>query len=154
MSAGVPPADPLPVEEIGAEEAHEPEAVAPDGRAEPAAVEDEPVEQAVEAYPVLAQVTAVERTRMIDKPAVQAAALAATGFVAGAATVALLRRHGARRLARVRFEQAALRELRDGELAKRSRAAGRRARRSGDEGDTVVASTYLVNVRLLEPTQD
>jgi hypothetical protein len=35
-------------------------------------------------------------------PAVQAAAVAATGFVAGAATLALVRRHGARKLARTR----------------------------------------------------
>ena len=35
-------------------------------------------------------------------PAVQAAAAAATGFVAGAATLALVRRHSARKLARGR----------------------------------------------------
>jgi hypothetical protein len=91
---------------------------------------------------------------MIDRPAVQAVALAATGFVAGAATVALVRRHGARRLARAQFEQAALRELRDAELAKRSRAAGKRMKRAGEAADRPIASTYLVNVRLLAPTQD
>jgi hypothetical protein len=41
-------------------------------------------------------------------PAVQAAAVAATSFVAGAATVALVRRHSARKLARRRAPRRAL----------------------------------------------
>ena len=41
----------------------------------------------------------------VASPAVQAAAAAATGFVAGAATLALVRRRGARRLARARVQR-------------------------------------------------
>jgi type IV secretory pathway TraG/TraD family ATPase VirD4 len=41
-------------------------------------------------------------------PAVQAAAVAATGFVAGAATLALVKRHTARKLARTRQSRRAL----------------------------------------------
>lgn len=57
-------------------------------------------EEVVDGLPVLAEVRAIERTSPA-LPAVQAAAAAATGFVAGAATLALVRRHGARKLARV-----------------------------------------------------
>jgi hypothetical protein len=57
-------------------------------------------EEIVDGLPVLADVRAVERASPV-LPAVQAAAAAATGFVAGAATLALVRRHGARRQARV-----------------------------------------------------
>ncbi len=56
-------------------------------------------EEPVEGLPVLAEVRPIEPARPA-LPAVQAAAVAATGFVAGAATVALVRRHGARKLAR------------------------------------------------------
>jgi hypothetical protein len=78
----------------------------------------------VEALPALAEVTAVERRRPAPIPAIQTAAAAATGFVAGAATVALLRRHGIRRLAR---ESSELGRLRDGAPAR----------------------TYLIRVRLI-----
>jgi hypothetical protein len=54
----------------------------------------------VEGVPVLAEVRAVESHSPVALPAVQAAAVAATGFVAGAATLALVRRHSARKLAR------------------------------------------------------
>jgi hypothetical protein len=57
-------------------------------------------EEAVDGLPVLAEVRAIEPAPRQVLPAVQAAAAAATGFVAGAATVALVRRHGARKLAR------------------------------------------------------
>jgi hypothetical protein len=57
-------------------------------------------EEIVDGLPVLAEVRAIERASPV-LPAVQAAAAAATGFVAGAATLALVRRHGARKLARV-----------------------------------------------------
>ena len=96
-------------------------------------------EQVVEAHPVLAEIVTVERTRPASLPVVQAAALAATGFVAGAATVALLRRAGTRRV-REQLEQAAMRELRD---------ANDLPRRAGDAGPPVTRSTYVVNVRLL-----
>ena len=53
-------------------------------------------EETVEGIPVLAEVRPIERSPA-NLPAVQAAAVAATGFVAGAATIALVKR---RRLAR------------------------------------------------------
>lgn len=56
-------------------------------------------EEAVQGVPVLAEVRPIERAPA-GIPAVQAAAAAATGFVAGAATIALVRRRSARRLAR------------------------------------------------------
>lgn len=65
-------------------------------------VVDEPEEEVIDAVPVLAQVRAVEVVSPASLPAVQAAAVAATGFVAGAATLALVKRRQARRLARAR----------------------------------------------------
>ncbi len=69
-------------------------------------------EEIVDGLPVLAEVRPVEPTAPAPLsvapaplPAVQVAAVAATGFVAGAATLALLRRQGARRLARARLSQ-------------------------------------------------
>jgi hypothetical protein len=116
-------------------------------------VEGEPVVQEVEAYPVLVEAAEVERARLGSMPAVHAAALAATGFVAGAATVALVRRQSARRLARARLEQAALGELRDaGELSRRTRALSRRTKGKGEE--PARSAMYLVNVRLLARTPE
>jgi hypothetical protein len=107
-----------------------------------------PFVQEVEAYPVLVETVEVERARLTSMPAVHAAALAATGFVAGAATVALVRRHSSRKVARSRLKQTAVGELRGaGELSRRARAVSRRAKRKGDE--PTVSATYLVNVRLL-----
>jgi hypothetical protein len=57
-------------------------------------------EESVDGLPVLAEVRPLEPSPRTALPAVQAAAAAATGFVAGAATVALVKRHGARKLAR------------------------------------------------------
>lgn len=57
-------------------------------------------EETIDGVPVVAEVRAIERFPSPALPAVQAAAAAATGFVAGAATLALMRRHAARRLAR------------------------------------------------------
>jgi hypothetical protein len=54
----------------------------------------------VDGFPVLAEVRTIERVSPASLPAVQAAAAAATGFVAGAATVALVRRRAARKMAR------------------------------------------------------
>jgi len=57
-------------------------------------------EEEVDGLPVLAQVRPIDRGAAALLPAVHAAAAAATGFVAGAATIALIRRHSARRVAR------------------------------------------------------
>jgi hypothetical protein len=57
-------------------------------------------EETVDGVAVLSEVRALERVPSAALPAVQAAAVAATGFVAGAATLALLRRHATRKLAR------------------------------------------------------
>lgn len=57
-------------------------------------------EETVQGVPVLAEVRAIESHSPVSLPAVQAAAVAATSFVAGAATLALVRRHTARKLAR------------------------------------------------------
>ena len=73
-------------------------------------------------------------------PAVQAAAVAATGFVAGAATMALFKRHGARRLARAQRDLGALPDLRDARDLPRC---------ASDPVATGARSTYLVSVRLI-----
>ena len=57
-------------------------------------------EEAVDGLPVLAEVRTIDRVVPVALPAVQAAAAAATGFVAGAATLALVKRRSARKLAR------------------------------------------------------
>jgi hypothetical protein len=57
-------------------------------------------EETVDGLPVLVDVRPIEAVRPA-LPAVQAAAVAATGFVAGAATIALVRRHSARKMARL-----------------------------------------------------
>ncbi len=85
-------------------------------------------EETVDGLPVLAQVRAIEPAQRASLPAVQAAAAAATGFVAGAATVALVRRHGARKLAR---------------------AQRRSPRRPIDMLPIVGSRTFLVDVHLL-----
>jgi len=56
--------------------------------------------EVVDGFPVIAEIRTVERVSPASLPAVQAAAAAATGFVAGAATVALVKRRAARKLAR------------------------------------------------------
>jgi hypothetical protein len=78
------------------------------GRAiEPLDAQDE---ETVEGFPMLAEVRPVEPVppaRPVDRvspavlPAAQAAAMAATGFVAGAATFALVKRHNTRKSLRV-----------------------------------------------------
>jgi hypothetical protein len=57
-------------------------------------------EETVDGLPVLAEVRTIERVVPAALPAVQAAAAAATGFVAGAATLALVKRRSARKVAR------------------------------------------------------
>ena len=66
-----------------------------------AATPETEAEETVTGVPVLAQAHPVQSAHAA-LPAVQAAAVAATGFVAGAATLALVRRHSARKLARSR----------------------------------------------------
>jgi hypothetical protein len=90
-------------------------------------------EEVVDGLPVLAEVRTLEPAAAVALPAVQAAAAAATGFVAGAATLALLRRHSARRLARARLS----------------------TQRRGPAGLPVVASrSFLVDVHLLAKPGD
>ena len=92
--------------------------------ADAAIVDDE---ETADGVPVLAEVRAIEPVSPPPLPAVQAAAAAATGFVAGAATLALVRRRSARKIAR----------------------AGNRQRR-GAEGLSIVASrSFLVDVHLI-----
>jgi hypothetical protein len=63
-------------------------------------VSADPEAEVVDGFPVLAEVRTIERPAASSLPAVQVAAVAATGFVAGAATVALVRRRTAKKLAR------------------------------------------------------
>lgn len=56
-------------------------------------------EEELDGLPVLAEVRPIEAAPSPALPAVQAAAAAATGFIAGAATVALVKRRAARRAA-------------------------------------------------------
>jgi hypothetical protein len=60
-------------------------------------------EEEVDWLPVLVDVRELEleRVPVVSHGAVQAAAAAATGFVAGAATLALARRYGSRRVQRL-----------------------------------------------------
>jgi hypothetical protein len=85
-----------------------------------------PAEETLESPPVLAEVRAVQAQSPVALPAVQAAAVAATGFVAGAATLALVRRHSARKLAR-----------------------GRQPRRALDALPIVGSRSFLVDVHLI-----
>lgn len=84
-------------------------------------------EEEVDGLPVLAEVRPIEPAPPPALPAVQTAAAAATGFVAGAATVALMLRRNARKVARLQ-------------------AAGRP---NGDEGQLPGVRTFLVHVHFL-----
>src|SRR2546423_2412679 len=95
----------------------EPEAV--DGRAEPYVGDD---------LPVVAEVRTLEPVRPAASPAVQAAAVAATGFVAGAATVAIARRRARRAAAPAR--------------RRRSRSKG------AEIGEVVASRSFLVDIHL------
>jgi hypothetical protein len=87
-------------------------------------------EETVDGVPVLATVRAVEPSVPAVLPTVQAVAVAATSFAAGAATLALVRRHGARKHLK--------------------RAAARPARRSGDALEIVASRRFMVDIHLLE----
>jgi hypothetical protein len=92
-------------------------------------VEAQIEEELVDGLPVLAEVRAIEPASAAILPAVQAAAAAATGFMAGAATIALVRRHGAR---------------------KQSRTRRLGVRRGGDLLPIVGSRTFLVDVHLIK----
>jgi hypothetical protein len=115
-----------PIAMSSLDEAGEPE----DAVVEPADLSPETTladPEPVDGLPVLAEARPLAATSYVVLPAVQAAAVAATGFVAGAATVALVRRHTARKLAR-------------------SRSAPKRA---VDMLPIVGSRTFLVDVHLL-----
>lgn len=71
-----------------------------DTQPDPTAAEVVLDEETVDGVAVISEVRAIEPASSPALPAVQAAAVAATGFVAGAATLALMRRHATRKLAR------------------------------------------------------
>jgi hypothetical protein len=81
--------------------------------------------EVVDGLPVPAEPAPVpEPVRQASVPAVQAAALAATGFVAGAATVAVVSR-------------------------RRGRPARRRRKKKGAIGEIVTSNSFLVDVHLV-----
>ena len=87
--------------------------------------EDFQEEEIVDGLPVPAAPAVVEPLLPVAVPARQAAALAATGFVAGAATVAVVSR-------------------------RRSRVPRRRRRKSkGGIGEIVASNSFLVDVHLI-----
>jgi len=100
-----------------------------DGVVEAAADEELVDEELVDGLPVLAEVRAIEPAAPAIMPAVQAAAAAATGFVAGAATIALVRRRSVRKQARTRRVT---------------------ARRGADLLPIVGSRTFLVDVHLIK----
>ncbi len=85
-------------------------------------------EEVVDGLPVVAELRPIERVSPIALPAVQAAAAAATGFVAGAATIALVRRHSAR---------------------KHAQAQARARRRRAELLPVIASRTFLVDVHVL-----
>jgi hypothetical protein len=93
---------------------------------EPLAEDPDVGVEEVDAVPVLADPHVLEPVRPPGQLVVQAAAVAATSFVAGAATVAVVRRHRVRK------------------AAKRSRRAKAKAL-----GSVVASRSFLVDVHLL-----
>jgi hypothetical protein len=91
----------------------------------------EPLDGEGEVLPVLADVRVIEPQRATAKPAVQAAAVAGASFVAGAATIAVIRRHRSR----------------PPSSRKRRRAAKRGT--SQVFGEVVSSRSFLVDVHLL-----
>jgi hypothetical protein len=89
-------------------------------------VADEEVEEGeiVDGLPVVSEPGVLEERPAAAVPAVQAAALAATGFVAGAATVAVVSR-------------------------RRARKAAKRRKRIGPIGEIVSSNSFLIDVHLL-----
>jgi hypothetical protein len=80
--------------------------------------------EVVDGLPVVTEAGVIEERPTAVVSAVQATALAATGFVAGAATVAVVSRH-------------------------RTKKALKKSRRSGPLGEIVSSRSFLVDVHLL-----
>jgi hypothetical protein len=80
--------------------------------------------EVVDGLPVVSEPRVLEPVRVSQVPAVQAAALAATGFVAGAATVAVVHR-------------------------RRNRVSRRRRKNKGVLGEIVNSNSFLVDVHLV-----
>ena len=79
--------------------------------------------EVVDGLPVITESGVVEERAAISVPAVQVAALAATGFVCGAATVAVVSRHRTKRAAK--------------------------KRKSSPFGEIMSSSSFLIDVHLL-----
>jgi hypothetical protein len=88
------------------------------------------LEETVDGVPVLAEVRALEPATTGLLPAVQAVAVAATSFAAGAATLALVRRRTARKQLK--------------------RAVGRPIRRSEGAFEIVASRRFMVDIHLLD----
>jgi len=86
-------------------------------------VEEVQEAEVVDGLPVITDSGVVEERTQVSVPAVQVAALAATGFVAGAATVAVVSRHRTRRAAK--------------------------KRKSSPFGEIMSSSSFLIDVHLL-----
>jgi hypothetical protein len=84
---------------------------------------DEDEGEVVDGLPVISETRVIENSRAVV-PARQAAALAATGFVAGAATVAVVHR-------------------------RRNRVSRRRRKNKGVIGEIVNSNSFLVDVHLV-----
>jgi hypothetical protein len=80
--------------------------------------------EVVDGLPVVSEPRVLEPARVGQVPAVQAAALAATGFMAGAATVAVVHR-------------------------RRNRVSRRRRKNKGVLGEIVNSNSFLVDVHLI-----
>jgi hypothetical protein len=87
-------------------------------------------EEEVDGVPVLADVRTVAPVTSSVLVTAQAVAVAATSFAAGAATLALLRRHGARKQLR--------------------RSVGRPVRRGGEALEIVASRRFMVDIHLLD----
>lgn len=87
-------------------------------------------EETVDGVPVLADVRALAPATTGMLPAVQAVAVAATSFAAGAAMLALVRRHGARKQLK--------------------RAVSRPVRRTDDVFEIVASRRFMVDIHLLD----
>ena len=87
-------------------------------------------EDEVDGVPVLTDVRAVTPATSSVLGTAQAVAVAATSFAAGAVTLALVRRHGARKQLK--------------------RAAGRTARRGGEPLEIVASRRFMVDIHLLD----
>ena len=81
--------------------------------------------EVVDGLPVVTEAGVLEEQPAAAVPAVQAAALAATGFVAGAATVAVVSRH-------------------------RTKRALKKRRKAGPLGEIVSSNSFLVDIHLLK----